>query len=210
MSSVASYVIDVITEEATEDMYHLAGLSEEDRVFTSATLSMRKRLPWMILNLLTTLVAASVVGLFQGTLEQAIALAAFLPVVAGMSGNSGIQSLTIVTRAIALGEIEFSTGMRAVGKEFAVGLAIGAATGACAGLIAWAWQGNPYLGVVLFGAMVITMAIAGAVGAAVPLLLKAMRLDPALGSGVIVTTVTDAFGFLTFLGIASALIDRLA
>jgi magnesium transporter len=202
-------VIDVITEEATEDMYHLAGLNEEERVFTSAGLSIRKRLPWMLLNLASISIAASVVGFFQSTLEQVIALAAFLPVVAGMGGNSGIQALTIVTRAIALGEIEFSTGLRAIRKEMGVGLAIGGATGLLGGGIAWLWQGNPYLGLVLFTAMVLTMSVAGLLGAAVPLLLKALRQDPALGSGVIVTTVTDAFGFLCFLGLATLLLERL-
>ena len=202
-------IIDVITEEATEDIYHLAGLSEEDRVFSSARVSFRKRLPWMLLNLVTISCAAAVVGLFESTLESVVALAAFLPVVAGMGGNSGIQSLTVVTRAIALGEIEFSTGLRAMAKEFAVSLAIGACTGVFAGLLAWAWQGNPFLGLVLFTALVATMGIAGLLGAGVPLLLKALKLDPALGSGVIVTTVTDAFGFLTFLGIATLMLDRL-
>lgn len=203
-------VIDVITEEATEDMYHLAGLSEEDRVFSSARVSFQKRLPWMMVNLFTISCAAAVVGMFEQTLERVVALAAFLPVVAGMGGNSGIQSLTIVTRAIALGELEFSTGLRAMAKEFGVSLAIGAVTGVFAGLLAWGWQGNPFLGVVLFIALVATMGIAGFLGAGVPLLLKALRLDPALGSGVIVTTVTDAFGFLTFLGLATLMLDRLA
>ena len=203
-------VIDVITEEATEDMYHLAGLSDEERIFTSATLSIRKRFPWMVVNLVAISLAAAIVGLFGRTLEQVIALAAFLPVVAGMGGNSGIQSLTIVTRAIALGEIEFSTGLRAVGKEFMVSLTIGAATGALAGAAAWLWQGSAYLGLVLFTSLVATMAVAGSLGAAVPLALKALRQDPALGSGVIVTTLTDAFGFFAFLGIATLLLDRLS
>jgi magnesium transporter len=202
-------VIDVINEEATEDIYRLAGLSEEERVFTSATLSIRKRLPWMLLNLIAISFAAAIVGMFEHTLEQVIALAAFLPVVAGMGGNSGIQSLTIVTRAIALGEIEFSTGVRAIGKEFMVSLAIGAATGAVAGTMAWLWQGSAELGLVLFVALVLTMAMAGLLGAAVPLLLKALKQDPALGAGVIVTTATDAFGFATFLGIATLMLDRL-
>jgi len=203
-------VIDVITEEATEDMYHLAGLSEDDRVFTSATASFRKRLPWMLLNLLSVFAAAMVMRLFEPTLERAITLAFFLPVVAGMSGNSGIQSLTVVTRAIALGELEFSSGLRTMGKEIAVGTAIGACTGLCAGAIAWTLQANPYIGLALFGAMLLTMGVAGLLGAGVPLLLQALRQDPALGSGVIVTTATDAFGFFAFLGFATLLLDRIA
>ena len=119
-------VIDVIREEATEDMYLLAGLSEEDRVFSPALLSVRRRLPWMLANLGTCFLAAWVVGLFERALEQVVALAVFMPVVAGMGGNGGIQAVTVITRGIALGEIEFSTGLRAVGKELAVGLLVGA------------------------------------------------------------------------------------
>jgi len=202
-------VIDVITEEATEDMYHLAGLSEEDRVHTTALISIRRRLPWMILNLGTVFLAASVVGLFERTIEQLVALAAFLPVVGGMGGNGGVQALTVITRGIALGEIELSTGLRTVAKEMAVGAVIGACTGSLAAGVAWLWQGSPVLGAVLFVAMVTTLAVAGLLGAAVPLALKTLRQDPALGSGVIVTTLTDAFGFLTFLGMATLMLDRL-
>jgi magnesium transporter len=202
-------VIDVITEEATEDMYNLAGLSEEDRVFTSASLSIRKRLPWMILNLGTVFLAAWVVGLFQRTLEEFVTLAVFLPVVAGMGGNSGIQTLTVITRAIALGEIEFSSGIRAVGKELVVGLTIGVIVGLLSAGLTYLWQGNPYLGLVILIAMATTMAIASLLGAAIPLALKAMGQDPALGAGVLVTFFADAFGFVSFLGIATLLLDRL-
>ncbi len=203
-------VIDVITEEATEDMYHLAGLSEEDRVFTPAGHSIRKRLPWMAVNLVTVFVAAWVVSLFQHTIEQLVALAVFLPVVAGMGGNGGIQTLTVITRGIALGEIEFSSGVQAVTKEVTVGLVLGATMGVLSAVVAYLWQGNAVLGLVLFLALVLTMTVAGLLGAAVPLALKALRQDPALGSGVIVTTFTDAFGFLFFLGIATLLLDRLS
>jgi magnesium transporter len=202
-------VIDVITEEATEDMYHLAGLSEDDRVFSPAHVSVRKRLPWMFLNLCTAFAAAWVVGLFERTIEQMVALAVFMPVVAGMGGNGGIQALTVITRGIALGEIEFSSGIRAALKELVVGLAIGAATGVLSAGVAYLWQGSPFLGIALFLAMVLTMAIAGLLGAAVPLLLKALGQDPALGSGVIVTTFTDVFAFFSFLGIGTLLLDRM-
>ena len=202
-------VIDVITEEATEDMYHLAGLSDEDRVFSPALISIRKRLPWMLVNLGTCFLAAWVVGLFERTIEQVVALAVFMPVVAGMAGNGGTQSLTIITRAIALGELEFSTGLRAAGKELAVGLVIGVTTGIASATIAMFWHGSPALGLALFLAMVVSMAVSGLLGAAVPLALKALRQDPALGSGVIVTTFTDVFAFFAFLGIATLMLDRL-
>lgn len=201
-------VIEVIEEEATEDMYLLAGLSEEDRVFSPASRAVRRRLPWLLINLATAFVAASVVGLFQDTLERLVALAFFMPVVAGMGGNTGIQSLTVITRAIALGELAFSSGMRAIGKEVAVALANGAVLGAISGLVAFIWQDNAVLGVALFVAMVVTMGIAGVMGAAVPLLLKAVRQDPAVASGVIVTTFTDVIGFATFLGVGTYLLQR--
>ncbi len=201
-------VIDVITEEATEDIYHLAGLTEADRVFVAARESILKRLPWMLLNLGTAFAAAWVVGLFERTLQQAVALAIFMPIVAGMGGNGGTQSLTVITRAIALGEIEFSSGMRAAMKELSVGLTIGIIVGGIGAGISYLWQGNPILGISLFLAMVLTLSVAGLLGAAVPLGLKALNLDPALGSGVIVTTFTDGFAFFSFLGIATLLMDR--
>ncbi len=203
-------VIDVITEEATEDMYHLAGLSDEDRVFSPAHTSVRKRLPWMFVNLATAFLAAWVVGLFEATLQEVVTLAIFMPVVAMLGGNAGIQSLTVITRGIALGEIEFSSGVGAALKEASVGIAIGVLVGGVAGAIAYWTIGNPWIGAALSLAMVATMAVAGLMGAAVPLALKAMRLDPALGSGVIVTTFTDVFGFFSFLGIGTLLLDRLA
>jgi magnesium transporter len=201
-------VIDVITEEATQDMYHLAGLSDEDRVFSPPRTAIRKRLPWMLVNLATCFLAAWVVGLFEATIERVVALAVFMPVVAGMAGNGGIQALTVITRGIALGEIEFSSGLRAAGKELTVGLTLGALTGAASAGLAVLWHGSPLIGLALFLAMAIAMAVAGLVGAAVPLALKAMHQDPALGAGVIVTTFTDVFAFLSFLGIASLLLSH--
>jgi magnesium transporter len=115
----------------------------------------------------------------------------------------------VITRAIALGELEFSSGVRAVGKEVSVGIVIGTITGVVSGLIAYLWLGNAYLGLALFATMLCTMAVAGILGAAVPLLLKAMNQDPALGSGVFVTTLTDIFGFATFLGFGTLILDRL-
>ena len=164
----------------------------------------------MLVNLATCFLAAWVVALFEETIARVVALAVFMPVVAGMAGNGGIQALTVITRGIALGEIEFSSGLRAVGKQFLVGVAVGAVTGALGALVAYWLNGSPIFGVVVFAAMLASMAVAGLAGAAVPLMLKALKQDPALGSGVIVTTFTDAVGFFTFLGIATLFLDRLA
>ncbi len=201
-------VVEMIQEEATEDMYNLAGLDDEDRVFSTARSAFKKRLPWMALNLCATFLAAWVVGLFEQTIEKIVALAFFMPVVAGMGGGGGIQSLTVITRAIALEEIEFSSGLRAVLKELRVAAMLGVLTGIASGLLAWLWQGNAVLGLVLFLTMMSTMAVAGVLGAAAPLLLKQLNLDPAVGSGVFVTNLADIFGFAAFLGIGTLMMER--
>lgn len=196
-------IIDIINKESTEDMYRMAGLEEEDRIFSHPRLSFLKRLPWMSFNLLTAMLAASVVSLFVGTIEKAAALAIFMPVVAGMGGNGGTQTLTVMIRGIALGELDFATTWRAVMKEVTVGITMGAATGTLVGFIAWWWKGNPMIGFILALAMVLNLLVASLAGTLIPLALKQMRWDPALGSGVLVTTFTDVFGFLSFLGLAT-------
>lgn len=196
-------VIDIIDKETTEDMYKMAGLEEEDRVFSPSKLSIQKRLPWTAVNLLTAMLAASVVGLFEATIEKAVALAIFMPVVAGMGGNCGIQTLTVVVRGMALGELEFSSAWRAVLKEVTVGITVGCVAGILVAIVAYLWKGKPMLGVVLALAMIINLFVAALAGTLIPLALKRVRLDPALGSGIFVTTFTDVFGFLSFLGLAT-------
>lgn len=202
-------VLDVLQEEATEDMYLMQGLSEEDRVYAPVSHSVKKRFPWMMLNLLTAFLAAYVVGLFERSISEVVVLATFMPVVAGMGGNGGTQTLTVVTRGIALGELDYDEGMTAVVKQVTIGVIVGAGIGLLTGLVAWLWKGMPFLGLVLFLAMLVNMSIAGLAGAAVPLLLKALRMDPAMGSGVLVTTFTDVSGFLAFLGLATVFIEYL-
>lgn len=196
-------VIDVLEQEATEDMYNMAGLSEGDRVFSPPHRSLIKRLPWNALNLVTSLIAASVVGLFESTISRVVALATFMPVVAGIGGNTGNQTLTVIIRGITLGELEFSTALKALLKEVAVGLSIGLILGLTVAGIAVAWKGSPMLGVVIAVAMVANLCIAALVGTAIPLSLKWLGLDPALGGSILVTMCTDVFGFLSFLGLAT-------
>ena len=197
-------VIDIIKEESTEDMYKMVGLAEEDRVFTPVSRSVRMRLPWTIVNLLTATLAASVVGLFENTLHEIIALVTFMPVVAGVGGNGATQTATVIIRAIALGELEFSSAWKAIVKQVMVKIFIALAAGALIAVAAALWKGNPYLGLVLACAMIFNLGLmAGFAGAVIPLLLKALKFDPALGSGIIVTGLTDAFGFLSFLGLAT-------
>lgn len=202
-------VIDIVQEEATDEMYRLAGLSVEDRIFAPWWKTVRKRLVWMSINLATAFLAASVVGLFQESIAKVVALAIFMPIVAGMGGNGGTQALTVMTRALALGEIGGREVWRVLSKEVLVGGTVGAITGCITGLIAWSWKENATMGLVLWMAMICNMMIAGFAGSMIPIILRTFRLDPALGSGVIVTTFTDVFGFMTFLGLATVFLKYL-
>jgi magnesium transporter len=196
-------VIDVIKDEATEDIYRLAGVSADERVFTPATESLRKRLPWLLVNLVTAFIAAGVVGLFQNTISTWVALAIFMPVVPGMGGNAATQTLTVVVRGLALGELTWANSRQALIKEILVGIGNGIATGAVAALVAWLVMGQPSLGVLLLLAMIINLFVAGAAGTLIPLGLKALKIDPALASTVFITTFTDVCGFAAFLGLAT-------
>jgi magnesium transporter len=196
-------VIDVIKEEATEDIYRLAGVAGDERAFTPAGESLRKRLPWLSVNLVTAFVAASVVALFEGTIERITALAVFMPIVAGMGGNAATQTLTVIVRGIALGELSWSNSRKALLKEAAVGVGNGVVLGLIAALVAWGTRGNPILGLILCAAMIINMFVAATAGTLVPLGLRAANIDPALASSVFITTLTDVFGFFSFLGLAT-------
>jgi magnesium transporter len=196
-------VIDVIKDEATEDIYRLAGVAGDERAFTPAKESLRKRLPWLGINLLTAFLAAAVVGLFEGTIDLFPVLAVFMPIVAGMGGNAGTQTLTVVVRGIALGELTWGNSRKALLKEVAVGLGNGIVLGATAAMVVWLVRGSPTLGLVLGMAMIINMFVAAAAGTLVPLGLRAANVDPALASSVFITTMTDMFGFFSFLGLAT-------
>ena len=196
-------VIDVIKDEATEDIYRLAGVAGDERPFTPPGESLRKRLPWLGVNLVTAFLAASVVALFEGTIDRITALAVFMPIVAGMGGNAATQTLTVIVRGIALGELSWSNSRKALIKEAAVGLGNGVILGLIAALVAWVTRGSPVLGLVLCAAMIINMFVAATAGTLVPLGLRAANIDPALASSVFITTLTDVFGFFSFLGLAT-------
>jgi magnesium transporter len=202
-------VIDVIKDEATEDIYRLAGVAGDERVFTPPLESLRKRLPWLAVNLATAFLAASVVGQFEDSIAQVAALAVFMPVVAGMGGNAATQTLTVIVRGIALGELTWSTSRKVLLKEAAVGIANGVALGAVAATVSWAMRGNPIIGLLLAAAMVINMTVAAVAGTLIPLGLRALKIDPALASSVFITTLTDVFGFASFLGLATIFIRYL-
>jgi magnesium transporter len=198
-------VIDVIKDEATEDVYRLAGVSKDDGVLTPPGESLRRRLPWLLVNLVTAFLAAMVVGLFQGTIEKVVALAVFMPIVAGMGGNAATQTLAVVVRGIALGELTWANARQAVFKEGLVGIGNGLGAGAVGalGVIVFTPDHNWVLGLILMAAMVLNMFVAATAGTLIPLGLRAAKVDPALASSVFITTFTDVFGFFSFLGLGT-------
>ena len=199
-------VIDVIKDEATEDVLKLAGVSADDGVLTPPGDSLRRRLPWLGVNLVTAFMAASVVGLFENTISKVTALAVLMPIVAGMGGNAATQTLAVVVRGLALGELNWTNARAALLKEGLVGLGNGLALGSVAALGAWALKGDPFLGLILALAMIINMFVAATAGTLIPLGLRAARVDPALASSVFITTLTDVVGFFSFLGLATLFI----
>ncbi len=202
-------MIGVIDEEATEDMYRMFGVAEE-KAFGPFWRSVRGRLPWLCVNLGTAILAGLVITLFESTLARALALTAFLPVIAGQGGIAGTQTLTVIVRSMGLGDIGSGNARRLLSKEVRLGLVHGLALGVLVGIVAWLWQGNAYLALVVGVAMAINLVIAASAGALVPLGLRALRIDPALASSVAVTTATDVFGFLVFLGLARLVIESIA
>ncbi len=201
--------VDVIQEETSEDIYRIAGLNEDDSVFNKPGQSVKKRLPWLYLNLLTALVSVIVIGFFEDTIKVMVVLAVFMPVVAGLGGNAGAQSIALIVRGLALGELTFENSKKVLYKQIAVGIANGVSVGIIAGIIAYFWKGIPILGVVLGLAMVLNVFVGTLAGTLIPLSLKRLKMDPALCSNMFVTALTDAFGFLSFLGLATMLLKYL-
>ena len=202
-------VIDVIKDEATEDVYRLAGLASDDRVFTRRSSRCASGCRGCIVNLATAFIAASVVKLFEGTIGVVTSLAVFMPVVAGMGGNAATQTLAVIVRGIALGELTWSNSRKALIKEALVGIGNGVAAGSSARGVVWLMQGTPWMGVILALAMIINMFVAATAGTLIPLALRALKVDPALASSVFITTLTDVFGFFSFLGLGALFIKYL-
>jgi len=199
-------IIDVIDEEAVEDAYKMVGLESQDRVFTSPISSVRRRLPWLTLNLFTALLVSTVVGIFEQTIARLSFLAVLMPIVAGLGGNSGTQTLTVITRGIALGELTIRNTYKAILKEISVGIINGVIVGTIAMLIAYFLKSDIMLGIVLGSAMICNMFIAGLMGSSIPIVFKTLKIDPALASSIIITMLTDIGGFASFLGLATLLL----
>jgi magnesium transporter len=199
-------VIDVIQEEATEDIQRLGGAGGDETIFDSPRSVFPKRLVWRVVNLATAILAASVIGLFEGSIRELAILAVFMPIVASMGGIGTTQTATVVIRGIALGDLTSGVLRRVLLKELWLGAATGLATGLLITVFAYLWKHQWLLALILGLAMLFNMLVAAVVGTLVPVALKTLRIDPAIASSVIITTFTDVFGFFSFLGLATALI----
>lgn len=195
--------IDVLEEEATEDILRMGGADATESVFTPTRRSVGKRLPWLYINLVTAMLAAGIVGLFTRTISAVIAIAVFMPVVANMGGNAGTQTLAVTVRGLAVGELTYHNTWSFVLKEALVGLLKGLAVGVVTALIAFLWDGNAVLGIVIGLSLVINLLVGSLMGVMIPVTLRRAKLDPALASGVFLTTITDAVGFFSLLGLAT-------
>jgi magnesium transporter len=191
-----------VQQEATEDIQKMFGAGGNERAYSSIWFSLKKRLPWLHINLATAFLAGSVVSLFQGTIAKIAVLAVFLPVIAGQGGNAGLQSLAVVMRGLVMREISPRNVPILLIKEAKIGIFNGLIIGFVTALISWLWKGNPFLGLVIGLAMIVELVIAGLAGAIIPIAMKTVGLDPAQSSSIILTTVTDVVGFFVFLSFA--------
>lgn len=195
-------VVDVIHEEAAEDIMRLGGVREDD-IYHAVLNTGRSRFGWLFLNLLTAVAASVVIGVFEGAIEQLVILAVLMPIAASMGGNAGTQTLTVTVRALAMRELTMTNARRMLSKEILVGMLNGVLFAVIVGVLAWAWSGNLGVGVVMAAAMVFTMLAAGLAGFSIPLGISRTRWDPAIASGAVMTTITDMVAFMAFLGLSA-------
>lgn len=196
-------VVDVIRDEADQDLMRLAGLDEEDDMFAPIIPSASRRAIWLGINLFTALLASWVIGLFEATLDKFVALAVLMPIVASMGGVAGSQTLTLVIRAMALGQLAKSNTRWLLFKEVAVGALNGILWACVVAIVAYLWFGDKNIGLIIAAAMIINLVVATFTGVSLPLLLKRIGIDPALAGSVLLTTITDIVGFMAFLGLAT-------
>jgi len=196
--------VDVIREQADHSVLARAGLSEEEDIFAPVAQSMKSRGVWLGVNLVTAFVASWVIGRFEETIAQLVALAVLMPIVASMGGNAGTQTLTVVIRGLAVGTITTTNARRVLRKELMVGGLNGLLWAVVVAAVAIAWYGDYFLGLIIGAAMVINLVFSALAGVLLPLAFRRLGIDPALAGGVALTTVTDVIGFLAFLGLAAA------
>lgn len=198
-------LISVVNQEATEDIYGLARLEKDESVLDGIPAKVKRRSKWLIINLLTAFLAAGVVGLFEAKISELVLLAVYMPVIAGMGGNAGTQTLTVVIRGMALNQVSKATAYKLIFNEVVTGIINGMIIGGIVALVATFLHQDPLLGLIGFIAMVVALLSATLFGTITPLILKKFNVDPAVAAGVFVTTSTDVFGFFAFLGLASLL-----
>jgi magnesium transporter len=196
-------MVDVIREESESEALSRGGLREEEDIFASVWKSVRNRWAWLAINLVTAFIASRVIGLFEGSIQRLVALATLMPIVAGIGGNSGNQTITMIVRALALDQITTDSARRLWRKEMGVALANGLVWGGVIGAVAWALYGNLALGLVMTAAMTLNLLLAAFCGVGIPMLMARLGRDPALGSSVLITAMTDSGGFFIFLGLAT-------
>ena len=202
-------VMQILRDESTEDIHRLGGVDEGERINGPLSESIKSRLPWLIVNLFTAILASAVVGMFEGTISRIVALATFMPIVTGMGGNAGTQTLTIIVRGLALGELDFDNMKRVFFKEIGIGIITGVVIGAIIAVLGYLWEGKIFFGIIIGVAMILNMIVATISGFVVPVVLKKLKVDPALASSIFVTTFTDVLGFLFFLGLATIFVEQL-
>jgi magnesium transporter len=199
-------VVDYIRESADSDMLSMAGLKEEEDLFSSVWRAARNRWMWLAINLCTAFVASRVIGIFEGSIEKLAALAALMPIIAGIGGNSGNQTTTLIIRGLALGQITQANARRLIIKELGVAVLNGIVWGAAVGLFAWLLYHSVALGGVMALAMMLNLLVAALAGIFIPLMMERMKYDPAIGSSVLLTATTDSMGFFIFLGLATLIL----
>ena len=199
-------IVDVIHEEHEEDIMRLGGVGEEDDLFAAVLDTTRSRFAWLLVHLVAAILAAAVIDHFSGSIEQMVALAVLMPIVATMGGTASVQTLTVAVRAIAMRELTPANALRTIGKEIVVGLLNGLLFALIIGGVAWAWFGSPALGGVIGLAIIINFLVAGLSGSALPVYLQRLGFDPAVASSAILTSITDVLGFYVFLALAALLL----
>jgi magnesium transporter len=195
--------IELIRAEAEEPMMHMAGLETDEDLLAPVVTSAKRRLFWLGINLITAFLAAAVIGIFEATLDKLVALAVLMPIVASMGGIAGSQTLTLAIRGLALDQINDANKRWLLLKEIAISVINGVVWAVVVGIIAWLWFHNTGISLILGAAMVINLLVAAVSGLAIPLILDRINLDPALSGSVVLTTVTDVVGFMSFLGLAT-------
>ena len=196
-------IVHFIREESESEALNRAGLREEEDIFASVWRSIRNRWAWLAVNLITAFVASRVIGLFEGSIEKLVALAALMPIVAGIGGNSGNQTITMIVRAMALEQVSTGNTSRLLRKELVVALLNGLIWGSVIGVVAWQLYGSWSLGAVMVSAMTLNLLLAALMGVLIPMTLVRLGRDPAMGSSVMITAMTDSGGFFIFLGLAT-------